>query len=784
MKLPYRMIACILVSLAPAVGTYAQTEPSASTPSEETIKLPQFTIQAAQNDTSLTSQQSVSTSRIATDVFNLPSTVKVINRSFLDEINPQAFSDVFNYVAGGQPGTLSWTSGRFIFRGFAGDGDYEDGFNFQTQSNVDEFIFDRVEIVLSANSTENSSTPPGGAPNKITKAPTAYTFAQLGVTYGAFDSGEARLDAGGPITKDKKLQYRVIATQTDYHGYYDYTTFHRTLLAAMVKYQFSPDTQITVKQWGWKTYFPSYNPPPLDPNTLSYWPGLSYKRNVSENKPFNWRKDRVEKTDFLLTSRLSPFLALRISAITVNEQDARVEAIATDWTDGGSNIGGFSAQPGSGEFAAKDAQGHVFLAPYVQGGPNSLMPRAITAQKQSLPDRDLQTDFNFNFNTGPVSENFLVGGEFSDGSSREWDYPGTANPIDIYNKTAPTVLVNFANPSTAKNNLNQTAKLLTLGTVGFLKDRIVLDYGWTRVINTQDQENNLPAAVFSNVNTPNPVTTTSQYYVYENLRTYGAVVHPIPSIALFYNNTDALGTVTAPNNGVPQPVGLNKSQELGIRWRGMDNRLNARVSYFQATSTNNSVPSFPLNPAAPTVLIGGVVSHGFDGDLTWDMSRNFTVLLTAADYNAHAVAQPANVAVIQPGLVGAAYGVNGAGIAPTAANTLPYGVPVDDAAEKSGSIFGRYTFTDGVLKGFDIALGVDYLSKRAITNNANQVFFGYIPARTLLNLFADYKFGRHFVFSLNIDNLLDTKYIWASRSVNVIEPGTPINFKGTVTYNF
>jgi iron complex outermembrane receptor protein len=774
------MIACLLVSLAPAVGSYAQSDTSQS---EETIKLPQFTIEALQNDTSLIGSQSVSTSRIATDTFNLPTTVHVINREFLNEINPQAMSDVFNYVAGGQPGTLSWTSGRFGFRGFFADGDYEDGFNIQTQSNVDEFIFDRLEIMMAANSTESALTPPGGVPNKITKSPTAYTFAQLSVMYGVFDSGEARLDAGGPITKDKKLQYRVIATQTDYHGYYDNTPFHRTLLAAMLKYQFSPDTQITIKQWGYKTYFPSYNPPPLDPNTLSYWPGLSYKRNTSEGTPFNWRKDRVEKTDFLLTSRLAPWLAYRLAAITVNEQDKRVESIATTWTDGG-NIGGFASQPGSGEFASS-ANGTTFIAPYVNGGPHSLLPRSVTAQQQSLPVRDVQMDFNFNFNAGSfLSENLLAGAEYKDTSQLEWDWPGQSTPINIYSKTAPTVLVNFANPSAFTSQLNQTGKLNMLDNLGFFKDRIVFDYGWSRIMNTQDIVNLLPTAVSSDLNTATPAGKLPQYYVYQNVRNYGVVVHPIPSISAFYSNTLALGTINAPANGVPQPLGLSQNEEEGLRWRGLDNRLNARISYFQADNTNNSVPSFPLNPNQPTILIPGVVSHGFDGDASWEVNRNFTIIVTGADFKAHSVAQPGNVAIIQPGLVGAAYGVNGAGIAPTAANTLPTAVPVDDAAEKTASVFGRYSFTDGILKGFDFAVGVDYECKRAITNNANQVFFGYIPGRTLVNIFADYKLGHHWVFSANIDNVLDTKYIWAARSVNVIEPGTPINFKGTVTFNF
>jgi len=485
-----------------------------------------------------------------------------------------------------------------------------------------------------------------------------------------------------------------------------------------------------------------------------------------------------------LTSRLSPWLAYRLAAITVNEQDFRVESIATDWTDNG-NIGGFASQPGSGEFAAS-ANGTTFLAPYVNGGPHSLLPRSVTAQKQSLPVRDVQMDFNFNFNVGPVSENLLAGGDFKDTSQLEWDYPGQSTPINIYSKTAPSVLVNFANPSAFTSQLNQTAKLNLLDNLGFFKDRIVFDYGFARVMNTQDIVNLLPNAVANDIGTNSttlpPAGKTPQFYIYQNVRNYGVVVHPIPTVAVFYSNTLAIGTINVPANGVPQPLGLDYTQEIGVRWRGMDNHLNARVSYFQAN--NASVPSFPLNPNQPTILIPGVVSHGFDGDAQWEFNRNFTLLATFADFKAHSVAQPANVAVIQPGLVGAAYGVNGAGIAPTAANTLPTQVPANDAAEKTASLFGRYTFTEGMLKGFDIAVGVDYESKRAITNNANQVFFGYIPGRTLVNMFADYKFGHHWLFSANIDNVLDTKYIWASRSVNVIEPGTPINFKGTVTYNF
>ena len=52
-----------------------------------------------------------------------------------------------------------------------------------------------------------------------------------------------------------------------------------------------------------------------------------------------------------------------------------------------------------------------------------------------------------------------------------------------------------------------------------------------------------------------------------------------------------------------------------------------------------------------------------------------------------------------------------------------------------------------------------------------------------MNLFADYKYGR-FSYSLNVDNLANTKYIYSARSVNVIVPGTSIDPKVSVTYHF
>jgi outer membrane receptor protein involved in Fe transport len=88
------------------------------------------------------------------------------------------------------------------------------------------------------------------------------------------------------------------------------------------------------------------------------------------------------------------------------------------------------------------------------------------------------------------------------------------------------------------------------------------------------------------------------------------------------------------------------------------------------------------------------------------------------------------------------------------------------------------------LKGLSVSLGASYLGKRAIDDNGgSQVFFGYLPARTILDASIKYE-TKSLIYQLNVDNLLDKKYIYASRSELVQVPGLPTNVRFSVTYKF
>jgi outer membrane receptor for monomeric catechols len=88
------------------------------------------------------------------------------------------------------------------------------------------------------------------------------------------------------------------------------------------------------------------------------------------------------------------------------------------------------------------------------------------------------------------------------------------------------------------------------------------------------------------------------------------------------------------------------------------------------------------------------------------------------------------------------------------------------------------------LKGLGLGLGAHYLSNRAITDGPNQVMWGYVSGRLLLNSNITYRMNQRISYGLNLDNILNKKYIYSVRSENVIVPGQALNAKFSVEYTF
>jgi len=703
---------------------------------DEVVQLPAFTI-ATQGDTSFVGKSALSSTRIATELSEVPQSIQVLNKSFLQAVNPSTMLDILNYVGGGQSGQISWNAGRTNIRGYTGDGDYVDGFAPTSGTPVVSYFIDRLEIIKGPSTIFLAADgSPGGVVNKITKSPLSTPTATIGLQMGQYNTNDLYVDTTGPLLpNNKNLLYRLTVVGTHARGYYDDFYTHRWAVQPMISYSFSDATNFTLKGQFVDAKMGVYNGLPIDQRTLKMF-DVPYTRNTEEGSPYNHKEDKYNRVWGIFASRLNDHTALHMTAMWSTDKIDSLDSLVRTYNE----------------------TARVWFIPAYNG--TQSFNRSTQEGIRYSTYRDLQTDVNFNFNIGPTAHNLLVGAELNTGPGEVTTYGGTSNPWNPFIKVAPTVTVNLATPTAHTSTDGHTQRVLALETMKLFQDRLVLTFGVSRNGVYSTAKNELTGAI-----------TNAGTVTYKNLTQLGLVYKLMPGLNVFVGSNqnfsaNGLGTL----NGVVQvlPPKVGQQREIGLKMELLNKKLRANISYFDINQTNNTVPSSPLDPNNPNVLIPGIISRGFDGDLSYEVSKNLYLMGSFSVYKAKSVLGPNTANFVQPGT----------------GTVLRGSIPVDNTAENAVSIYGLYRVTEGRLKDLSVGLGANYLGKRAITDGANQVFFGYIPSRTVTTASITYKYSRSVKYTFSIDNLLDTKYITSVRSQDVIIPGLPINFKAGVDYTF
>jgi len=783
-----------IAACAAFVRGYAQEKPAPaadeSADSGPTVELPAFEVKS-EKDSSFVGKSSLSSTRIAVDLLEIPQSVKVLNNSFVQAIGPTMLSDILNYVGGGQSGQLNWTPGRMNIRGFTGDADYIDGFAPSAATAQDSAIYDRFEIIKGPSAIFMAADgSPGGIQNKITKSPLTENSTEVTVQAGLFAGNKATIDSTGALTKDKKLSYRIVASESYWNDYYRYTYMHRFTGLAALEYDFSASTKLIVKAQLNNVNWPSYNGLPIDPRTLKMI-DLPYDSTQDLDHPQNWRTDFVNRWWANFSSRINDHLAVNVKGMRAFADAKRFESIAPTWSEGTSNgtalINGVSTPVTflGGKWTNAAVSTSETLAPvnyvlkngvyYVTdswAGTSNYAGGAIPRSTINADDahnlyNDVQADLNFNWTGKHFDERLLVGGEHRDSPAYTITYKNgvSTTPWFPYAPDTPaTVVSNYTAPSAFTRTQGKQDRFYVLETLKTLDNKLILNWGVTRARTFASTYNVLTNAW---VGAPNG------FFLFKNLVQYGVTYKVLPTVSVFYgSNQNFAANGTGTLNGVPNsvlPPKTGNQKEVGIKSEFLNRRLSINVSYFDVKQQNNTAPSFPSDPLNPNVLIPGVISRGFDGDLSFKVSRDLYLIASFANYSAKSI-------------LGATYdGHQGAIFLQPATRQVAYGsVPVDNTAQHTYSLYGLYN----VNRKLSIGLGGNYQSKKAITDGTNQVFWGYIPGRTILDANIKYQFDKHTTYTVSIANLLDTKYIYSSRSEDVLVPGTPINVRATVSYRF
>ena len=160
-------------------GALAQTPRPASTPSEkpdDTVLLSEFTVKE-NSDSSYIASESVTGTRVATQIKDLPYAVSVITSEFMQDFDIFNMTDDMNGVAASLNNLND--EGTYSLRGLTTNNNFYLRNGFYRLGMVDRVNTDRVEVIKGPNAALYGATNPAGMVNIVSKAPKTRAYQSL-----------------------------------------------------------------------------------------------------------------------------------------------------------------------------------------------------------------------------------------------------------------------------------------------------------------------------------------------------------------------------------------------------------------------------------------------------------------------------------------------------------------------------------------------------------------------------------------------------------------------------
>jgi outer membrane receptor protein involved in Fe transport len=221
------LLACAAISLSAAA---AATAPVETKPTEETLVLSPFTVDATR-DQGFVAASALAGGRLSTELRNTPAAYSVLTRDFIDALsltnltNAQQWTTGFNLIEddGRQNQFGSGEAGRRTFRGVASNQQMIEF--FPAFYDYDSYNLERFDFARGPNSILFGSGSMGGTANGLYKrARVDKAFRELRLGVGSWNNDRATFDIHQPLTKQLALRANVLWEATETwrdHEYFD-----------------------------------------------------------------------------------------------------------------------------------------------------------------------------------------------------------------------------------------------------------------------------------------------------------------------------------------------------------------------------------------------------------------------------------------------------------------------------------------------------------------------------------------------------------------------------------
>lgn len=768
----HRLELLALCSLLGSTQLWAQAVSTENNAENDAVQMSAFEVSTSE-DIGYQSNNAAEVTRVNTPLENIPMNVTVYNQEFIEDLVATTTSDLLAYESSAVKTT---ENDGFISRGFTSVSsnflngfEQTSGFGSQPLANIE-----RVEVIRGPAAVLYGAGGIGGVYNRITKRPRPNPFFNFRTIFS--DGGfRSEFDYNQPLSAmgGDKLMFRLNGAYDDGETWFGQIREEQSIAPSLLL-NLTKDTQINFeyfyqhhkKQASWETPVHDGNP-----QGVTTGDGVFRKipRDVAWVSPEDYRDNKRHVASVDLRHSFSSNLQFRSqfqfeSKVQDNKETFAESASITILQD------------------------------------TALMPRRWRYLPRDTHNYHTRNELVWNVETGPIKHRLLFGHAWDESYDDNYDYrsPGNYGGLTGAALTGNGVLANnrignlfnyfpnltyaqfLADPTLAGFNVNN---MLPLNLVNrSLEPPVPISGRPGLFLNNHNYTHSSQEAVYVNdvfsfanerifvmagmryqsferntirfrsgtfpatIDRPSAPTTTVKDN--QTTQSIGAVWHltesKVASLYVNANNTFLPQFSTQPDGSALDPVTGNQ-KEVGLRFNLNDGRINALITYFDILQDG-----VQFNDPAPgregfKIQLNGQRSTGLEVNLNARVTDQWYVL---------------------------------GGYSNTDARNDLTGVPQFLQPKHRFTMFNRYMFDQGSLKGLSLSLGTAFTGERPLqtTNTRGEPDWGPLPSYWKVDAIAAYRFkiGEHdYNASIKVNNVFDNQdiYFVAQNHRFTVDPG-------------
>lgn len=781
---PWCYPAVILPALF-SVASFGQSRPA----EEEVITLSKFEVSSAASRGYVTTS-SMSASRIAVPITELPSSVVVINEKLIADTVAVDLRDTLSLVSGIQQSAPPQGSNEISMRGYTMVGAQRDGVadyllstGAEASGGFDYALAERIEIVKGPSGVLYGAHNPGGILNLVSKRPLHRPKTRVTVMAGSHDSYRAELDASGFFDGAQRFGYRLVGVRSDTEGLVRDRPQKGDGLVAL-----NPSVSFRSKDgwyaWLWSAIVRDHlKRSTFGTPALPTEPGFSYpSRPSTTGAPLyevanNHMLTNLQYTDSE-TYEVGVSKSLELGPVRMD-----VRLLGRDFDvegEGASRIRGVDAFDilvgKDGRIIGTDYRAVPLSAAVGQVGQIGRAAVRYDYNPFRTHGQIGSADVNLSFEIGPVRNQLLLYGTAGHRTSRSnassYDIRNTATlaslgyptidgrvivvfwPKPVY---VPTVqeMVQRADTRNVANDLENDSRDSSYGAIerlSFWNQRIFLVAGYRH-----DAQRSTTASIIGNVPV-SPVTHRDNV----NTRSLSALAKVYKGekgeASVFVNSNETFIPVTTIDRrlatyGQKYPNRIASNDEFGLKLDLLQSRLVTTLSIFKTTETNVLVTEND-----ETGRITGVPSTFYQtpiGTRTtkgWEVDLNVTPFANTEIILAYSKVDP----------------------------RLETGRYAQKIAFNTFTAAARYEFSRGWAKGLGAMWQYNRWGKSALSSRS----YWIIPGGELHTAIVSYRWNKQWTARVRVENVLDERHVYPSANETALDITRDRNYRFGLSYEF